>query len=116
MSAEAYAFTWTYGAASGLRGNQLLVVLCLAGGSKERKAPFLSSLGAEVIAKRIGVTERYVRKILAELLETGHIQLVTQGSGQLANMYQFGHRGVNYSSLQGVNPSSSLFEQSTEVA
>lgn len=116
MSAAAYTFAWRYGAKSGITGNHLLCILYMAEKAKERKPPFIVEVPAEEISKHLRVTERYVRIMIAEMLESGHLQLIQKGAGQLPNVYAFGRRGVNYSSLQGVNPSSLLREDSTEVA
>lgn len=114
MSSEAISFTLKHGPSSGLKGNHLLVVLVMAHKSNQRRAPFFASVGAPVIAASIGVTERYVRQLVSELMESGHLDLITKGSGPLPNLYQFGKKGVNYRSLLGVNSSSRVKELPTE--
>lgn len=113
MSAQASAFVWKYGAKSGMRGNHLLVILAMAKRSKERAAPFMSEISAESIADEIGVTPRYVQILISQLIESGHLRLISKGSGPTPNLYSFGRLPTNYGSVLPTNPSSYIAEEPT---
>ncbi len=95
MSAEAYAFVWTHGPKSGLRGNDLLLMLFLAGKSRERSLPFMAEASYAEITAGIGMRDkRHVKRMVAKLLQTHHLDPISKGAGGAANIYRFGRKGV----------------------
>lgn len=116
MSAEAIAFVWKYGPASGLKGNDLLAMLFLASRSKSRALPFMSEASFRELADHLTVSERYAKSIIKGLRESEHIGRTIEGRGGAPNLYQFGRRGVIYSSLRGVIHRSPLFGGLSEEA
>lgn len=116
MSAEATSFVWKYGAKSGMSGNHLLVMLALAHQATNRKSPFISQMSFTETAAMCGISKRHVIRVVSEMVESGHLQLICKGKGRLPSLYGFGRRRGDIFYTSGGDTMSLLREDSTEVA